>query len=161
MERQGLEELKEIFEQRDEFGLGLASGYCKRLDFTQDNRPVIVDYLKALGNEINLSDNYIRINLTTLVYLSRYLSNKKFKDMIKDDIILYLNSLRKNDSADPLHSWVSTYNLYLVVLARFFKWLYYPDKSPKERPKPSCVNISNLKRKEILDAHLAAYQHNV
>ena len=71
--------------------LGLASGYCKRLKFTGENEPVIINYLKALENEINLSANYKRINLTTLVYFSRYLSNKKFKDITKEDIISYLN----------------------------------------------------------------------
>lgn len=139
---------KQELKQDDEFGLGLALGYCRRLKFTENNTPVIVAYLKALGNEINLSDNYKRINLTTLVYLSRFHSNKNFKDMTKDDIILYLNSLRKNETADPMHGWVSTYNLYLIVFTRFFKWLYYPDLSPKERLKPSCVNLPHLKRKE-------------
>lgn len=70
---------------QDEFGLGLAFGYCRRLKFTENNTPVIVAYLKALGNEIHLSDNYKRINLTTLVYLSKFHSNKNFKDMAKDD----------------------------------------------------------------------------
>jgi hypothetical protein len=131
-----------------EFGLGLALGYCRRLKYTENNTPVIVAYLKALGNEINLTYNYKKINLTTLVYLSKFYSNKNFKEMTKDDIILYLNSLRKNGTADPMHGWVSTYNLYLVVLTRFFKWLYYPDLSPKERLKPSCVDLPHLKRKE-------------
>jgi site-specific recombinase XerD len=138
----------QLQQEGDEFGLGLALGYCRRLKLTQENAPVIVHYLKALENEINLSDNYKRINLTTLVYFSRFHSNKKFKEMTKEDIILYLNSLRKNDTADPLHSWVSTYNLYLIVLTRFFKWLYYPDLSSKERVKPACVNIAQLKRKD-------------
>jgi hypothetical protein len=32
---------------------------------------------------------------------------------------------------------------------RFFKWLYYPDIKPDERPKPQIIeNISRLKRKE-------------
>ena len=132
----------------DEFRLGLAPGYCRRLIFCKDNAPVIANYLKALENEIHTSDNYKRINLTTLVYFSMFHSNKKFKEMTKEDVILYLNSLRKNDVADPLHSWVSTFNLYLVVLTRFFKWLYYPDSSPKERIKPACVDIPLLKRKE-------------
>jgi AraC-like DNA-binding protein len=90
-------------EQDDEFGLGLAAGYCRRLKLCQDNVPVIMKYLKALANEINVSDNYKRMNLTTLVYLSRFHSNKQFKEMTKDGIILYLNSLRKKDAADPLH----------------------------------------------------------
>ena len=104
--------------------------------------------MTAFGNEIHLSDNYKRINLTTLVYLSRFHSNKKLNAMTRDDIILYLNSLRKNETVDPMHSWVSTYNLYLIVLTRFFKWLYYPDLSPKERLKPLCVDLPRLKRKE-------------
>jgi len=58
---------KQELKQDDEFGLGLALGYCRRLKFTENNTPVIVAYLKELGNEINLSDNYKRINLTTLV----------------------------------------------------------------------------------------------
>jgi len=96
---------KQDFAQDDQYGLGLASGYCRRLNLCEDNAPVIANYLKALANEIHLSDNYKRMNLTTLVYLSRFHSNKQFKQMTKDDILLYLNSSRKNDAADPLHRW--------------------------------------------------------
>ena len=49
---------------------------------------------------------------------------------------------------DPLHSSIATYNLYLIVLSRFFKWIHYPELSPKERPRPSCVDIPQLKRRE-------------
>lgn len=134
--------------QDDEFGLGLALGYCRRLKFTGENTPVIVDYLRAMENEINVSPNYKRLNLTTLVYLSRFHSNKKFKDMTKEDIILYMNSLRKSETVDPMHGWVSTYNLYLIILTRFFKWLHYPEMSQRERLKPSCVDLPSLRRKE-------------
>ena len=134
--------------QDDEFGLGLAPGYCKRLKFTGKNTPVILNYLRALGNEIHISSNYKRLTLTTLVYLSRFHSNKDFREMTKDDLLSYLNSLRKNETVDPMHGWVSTYNLSLVLLTRFFKWLYYPDLSPRARPKPSCTDITTLKRKE-------------
>jgi len=30
--------------------------------------------------------------------------------MGKDDIILFLNSSRKNEITDPLHSWMATHN---------------------------------------------------
>jgi hypothetical protein len=60
-------------QSQQEYDLGLATGYCKRLKFTGDNAPVIVNYLKALENEINLSANYKRINLTTLVYLQGFI----------------------------------------------------------------------------------------
>ena len=42
-----------------------------------------------------------------------------------------------------------TYNLYLMTIDTFFKWLYYPKTEPKERPKPDILlNIKRLKRKE-------------
>jgi integrase len=128
--------------------VGLSNGFCKRLMLTECNVPVLLQYLKCLENEINLSKSYKKITLSVLVYCSRYHSNKKFKDMTKEDFISFLNSLRKAETDDPLHSWISTYNLYLVVLQRFFKWLFYPDLSPKERLKPACVDLPTLKRKE-------------
>lgn len=103
IERQNVRQKQELKQEEDEFGLGLALGYCRRLKTTENNTSVIVAYLKALDREIHLSDNYKRINLTTLVYLSRFHSNKNFKEMTKNDIILYLNSLRKNETVDPLH----------------------------------------------------------
>ena len=128
--------------------VGLSSGFCKRLMLTEDNVPVLLQYLRCLENEISLSKSYKKLTLAVLVYCSRFHSNKKFKNMTKEDIILFLNSLRKNETIDPLHSWISTYNLYLVVLQRFFKWLHYPDLSPKERMKPPCVDLPTLRRKE-------------
>ncbi|MDW0144447.1 MAG: hypothetical protein QOK69_05640, partial [Nitrososphaeraceae archaeon] len=94
----------------DEFNLGLTAGYCQRLKLTQDNAPVIGNYLNALKNEIHLSDSYKKINLMTLTYLSRFHSNTKFKEMEKEDILSFLNSFRKNEAIDPLHSSLATYN---------------------------------------------------
>jgi integrase len=113
-----------------------------------NNAQTIINYSNSLRNEISISHNYERNNIKTLEDLSKYHSNKKFKAMDKDDILLFLNSKRKSEDADPLHSWIATYNLYIVTLARFFKWLYHPDLPAKERPKPSCVDIPMLKRKE-------------
>ena len=48
-----------------------------------------------------------------------------------------------------MHKWIETYNLYLMTVGTFFKWLYYPNTAPKERPKPDVLlNIKHLKRKE-------------
>ena len=64
-------------------------------------------------------------------------------------MLSYLNSLRKPEASDPLHGWIGTYNNYLIVIAKFFKWLYNPHIEPKKRPKPNVVeNIPKLKRKE-------------
>jgi integrase/recombinase XerD len=139
--------LAELIEQ-DDLDLGLSKALNARLIETGENNKVICDYVKCFGNEIRLSENYKKLNSTILVYISEFHSNKKFKDMTKDDVISFLNSLRKKEDKDPLHKWVSTYNIYLVILARFFKWLYHPDLSPKERHKPPCIDIPCLKRKE-------------
>jgi integrase len=69
--------------------------------------------------------------------------------MKREDILSYLNSLRKPDEMDPLHKWIGTYNLHIGNLTRFFKWLYSPTLEPEQRPKPELLNnIPKLKRKE-------------
>jgi integrase len=69
--------------------------------------------------------------------------------MTKDDIVSFLDGLRKPEAADPLHKWIGTYNIYRIHLLRFFKWLYFPDIESKKRPKPEVIeNIPLLKRKE-------------
>lgn len=125
---------------------GLKPEFYRLIESSKDQQ-VICKYLKDIKNEISISLGYQKIIIKVLAYLSRS-SKKKFKEMGKDDIILFLNSYRKNETEDPLHSWVATYNLYLVIMGRFFKWLYHPDLSPKERPKPSFIDIPRLNRKE-------------
>jgi hypothetical protein len=92
---------------------------------------------------------YRRSQIQALVYLSKYMKNVPFKEIKRDDIINYLDSLRKPEEKDPLHKWIGTYNLRQVYLLRFFKWLYYPELPPKHRPTPDVYkNIHQLHRKE-------------
>ena len=127
---------------------GLEPQLYKLIKSSGNNAQTIIDYVNSVRNEISTSHSYERNNIKALVYLSKFHSNKKFKTIDKHDILLFLNSKRKSEEANPLHSWIATYNLYIVLLTRFFKWLYQPDLSPKERSKPSCVDIARLRRKE-------------
>jgi integrase len=132
---------------------GLELQYVNRLrTLRPENAMTIVNYIQAMRTEINLSDNYRKLNIFLLSDLSRFHNdnnNKLFKQMSRDDILSYLDRLRKPEAADPLHKWIGTYNLYRVLLIRFFRWLHYPDIEQKKRPKPSVVdNIPQLKRKE-------------
>jgi integrase/recombinase XerD len=62
---------------------------------------------------------------------------------------MYLDSMRKSEQQDLLHKWIETYNRYLSILARFFRWLNNPKLEPKKRPKPNVVqNIQQLRRRE-------------
>ena len=70
--------------------------------------------------------------------------------MTRQDILDFLDRLRKPESVDPLHKWIGSYELSRVVLLRFFRWLYFPDISPsKKRPIPPVMeNIPQIRRKE-------------
>ena len=133
----------------NDLGLGLTKAFIRRLKATGENATFIREYIRCFGVEVRLSESYKRLTAMILIYASEFSNNKNFKEMTRDDVISFLSSLRKSEDADPLHGSISTYNTYLIVLTRFFKWLYNPDLSPKERPKASCIdNIPALKRKE-------------
>jgi integrase len=69
--------------------------------------------------------------------------------MTRDDILNFLDSLRKDDTEDLMHKWIGSYNLRLTSFKRFFKWLYNQNMEPSKQPKPHVIeNIPPLKRKE-------------
>ncbi len=116
---------------------------------TKANEEIINEYFDAMLTEINPSINYRKINRNTLNKLSCFHKDKPFANMKREDIISYLNSLRKSEDIDPLHKWIGTYNLHVGNLIRFFKWLYNPTKGMADRPKPDVIsNIPKLRRKE-------------
>jgi site-specific recombinase XerD len=117
-------------------------------EIQSQNQKIIDDYVEARKIETNIT-NYTQLNIIkTLKYFSRHI-HKNFQDVTSEDIVSFLNSLRKNDSDDPNHKWIGTYNLYLVIISTFFKWFFYPTTEPKERPKPEVIqNLKRLKRKE-------------
>jgi hypothetical protein len=115
---------------------GLELQYVNRLRTLQpENAMIVVNYIRAMRTEINLSDNYRKLNIFLLSDISKFHNdnNQSFKQMSRDDILSYLDSFRKSEAADPLHKWVGTYNLYAVLLIRFSILCYvcYSIKSRK------------------------------
>jgi hypothetical protein len=129
---------------------GLRSEISRNLrSISPENITTIVSNILSMKTEINPSDSYRKDSIGLLTKLSRFHDNKAFKQMVRDDILLFLDSFRRPESLDPLHKWIGTYNIYRLHLLRFFKWLYCPDIEPDKRPRPSTVeNIPQLKRKE-------------
>ena len=116
----------------------------------------IANFLLACRVESNISSTYREDLIFTLCKLSNYLG-KNFKDFTREDVLAFLDSYRKTEPKDPLHGWIGSYNLHRGFIIKFFRWLYYPDVKPKDRPKPSCVdNIPNLKKKG--KKHLQTYR---
>jgi integrase len=109
----------------------------------------IIDYITVMKTETNYTNHYGNDTIGVLCRYSKYHNNKPFKEASRNDIIDFLDSLRKTETQDPLHKWIGTYNVYRMYLFRFFKWLYSPDIEPSKRPKPPVIeNIPTLKRKE-------------
>jgi len=134
----------------DEIGAGIPAYSSKQLhNISAENAAVIVEYIFAMKNEVNLSDHYRKGLIDILTRFCRFIEDKPFKQSVRADVIAFLETFRKSETQDPLHKWIGTYNLFRVYLLRFFKWLYYPDIEPGKRPKPSVVeNIAHPKRKE-------------
>jgi hypothetical protein len=102
-----------------------------------------------MQTEINPSKNYETSTKIILTSFSKFHNNKPFSRINRDNIITFLNSFRKSEKIDPLHKWIGTYNRYLIVLTRFFRWLDNPTLEPKQRPKPWLVHsIQQLRRRE-------------
>src|SRR5919198_3089310 len=116
----------------------------------KENALTICNYMSSIKSEINPSDHYRKNTIMLLCNLSIFFKNAKlFKEITREDLLSLLDSYRKIESVDPLHKWIGTYNIYRILLMRFFKWLYSPDIEPAKRPKPSVIdNIAKLKRKE-------------
>ncbi len=112
-------------------------------DITQNVSPEnalnIVEYVLAMKIETNISDSYRMNTITTLSLFSKFSKNKAFTQMRREDVLLYLDSSRKDETLDPLHKWIGSYNLRRVILARFFKWLYYRNDTPKQRKIPTVM----------------------
>lgn len=111
------------------------------------NGSTICKYILAVRAAGDLSDNYRIALVATLSKLSQFLRNKSFKSMQRQDIIAFLNQYQKPESIDPIHKWIGTYNHHLTTLISFFKWLYYPNDT--DRQKPDVVkNIGMKTRRE-------------
>ncbi len=83
----------------------------------QDNATAICDYIIAQNTEINPAPNYRKAQIHTLCYLSRHHHNAlNFREMVKDDIINYLDTFRRSAEKDPQHKWIGTYNQVQVRL---------------------------------------------
>ena len=93
----------------------------------QDNALTITRFILATKNEINLVDSYRKSLISNLSNLSKFYDSKAkpFSEMTRDDLQAFLNSFRKTEPIDPLHKWIGTYNHFIVVISKFFKWLYY------------------------------------
>jgi len=100
-------------------------------EYTTDEKPLIKNknHLKTVKNYVDLrrivdkvNYNTIDADLISILHLSNYLKDKKFKDATRKDIMDFSKYLKeKHDLTD------STISLYLMKLKRFYKYVSKPD----------------------------------
>lgn len=118
----------------------------KRMD---KNSRLVVEFLYSRMREGNLKPASRASTIDRLCQLSLFHSNKEFNEMTQEDIFSYLDTIRKTESEDPLHRWIGTYNISIVKIISFFRWLYQPDTHSSNRQTPQFLNnLRCIKRKE-------------
>jgi hypothetical protein len=60
-----------------------------------ENANVICDYIPAEQIEMNIKESTKEGKIKVLLWLSKYLANKTFPQLTKQDILEYLNSLKR------------------------------------------------------------------
>jgi hypothetical protein len=60
-----------------------------------ENANVICDYIPAEQIEMKIKESTKEGKIKVLLWLSKYLANKTFPQLIKQDILEYLNSLKR------------------------------------------------------------------
>ena len=82
------------------------------LSISEDNAATIVKYTEVMRTEVNSSNHYRRDLIVLLCRFSKYHSgDKPFKEISHENIIDFLDSLRKTETKDPMHRWIGTYNI--------------------------------------------------
>ena len=136
---------------------GLEPFYKKILKerLSNNNANAVCDYIISNKRESNVGIHNIKLKIKTLVNFSEFIGTSKVlrkesTDITRDDVQMFLERYRKDERADPLHKWIGTYNLKLVILSQFFKWLHDPEnQDPKSRKAPSIIaGIRRYRRKE-------------
>lgn len=88
---------------------GIDSFFASKIrELSKDNALTIVNYILSMRNEINLSDGYRRMNIYVLYSICNFFNNRKpYKDFARDDVLQYLDSLRKPEALDPLRRFIA------------------------------------------------------
>jgi integrase/recombinase XerD len=73
----------------------------------------------------NSSERHIINNLKVIINFDRFFkSEKRLKDIKRQDITTFLDSKIKSSEIDPEKKWITTWNHYFNHLKFFYRWLY-------------------------------------
>lgn len=115
-----------------------------------ENSVTICQYILAEVTEMNIKQSTKEGKIKVLLWLSTFLQHMPFHQMTKQNVLSYLDSLRRPLSDDPNQKWIGSYNSRQMILNKFFRWLYNPDEpDPKRRVTPVYMRgVKKLPRQE-------------
>lgn len=73
------------------------------ITMNKTNDTTMMQYFEAMQTEINPSTNYVKANQNTLGMLLDFHNDKPLTEITREDIISYLNTLKRSKEKDPLH----------------------------------------------------------
>ena len=138
----------------DQITSGLSRPYFRNIlrelkENNQENAAILCKHILIEQVEFNIKNSTKEGKIKTLVWLSNFFDDRKrYQDMIKDDILSYLNNLRKPQ--EDGNGWINTYNNRQMVFLKFFKWLYNQDEpDATKRTTPTCmIGVKRITKRE-------------
>jgi integrase/recombinase XerD len=116
------------------------SCYKKLVRLGNGNGVIIANYLIKYKLEASKGvEDSTRVTVCNNLGVFARKVNKPFKKVTRQDVLLFLNGLKKSKAKDPRQKWRGTYKLYSFYIVQFFKWLYHPDDPPTRRKTPDVV----------------------
>ena len=82
----------------------------------KQNAKIICDFIISEIDNQNIKVSTKITHLKVLCWFSKYLNNKEFQSVKREDVTNYLTSLRKTEFIDPSHKWIGTYNTRQMIL---------------------------------------------
>jgi hypothetical protein len=115
-----------------------------------ENCATICKYIFTEMTEMNIKQSTKEGKIKVLIWLSTFLQHLPFCEMTKQQILSYLDSLRRPLAEDPRQRWIGSYNSRQMILNKFFRCLCNPDEpDPRRRITPVCMRgIRKLPRQE-------------
>src|SRR6476620_2115624 len=120
------------------------------LSANPNNANILYNFLLAEQNERNVKLSTKTTHIKIIYLFNKFLEFKDFHKISKQEVLSYLNSLRKSETEDPTHKWIGTYNTRQIILSKFFRWIYNKHEHHKENwITPDCIQgVKPLPRKE-------------
>ena len=133
---------------------GLSRPYFRNIlrkleETNKENADILCKHIQTEQVEFNIKNSTKEGKIKTLVWLSNFFDDKKrYQDMTKEDILAYLNNLRKPQEEG--NGWINTYNNRQMVFLKFFRWLYNRDEPDlTKRITPACMTgVKRLTKRE-------------